>query len=98
VLRLHHKEVDDNDILGYGGNRAGRHLIVPALPHHNNLMVMTIADPLRRLRGHAVRGYAPPAQIHEQCAAERGGDAAALVGVGRDGRWARALGLSLLSP
>jgi hypothetical protein len=43
VLRLHHKEVDDNDILGYGGNRAGRHLIVPALPHHNNLMVMTAA-------------------------------------------------------
>jgi hypothetical protein len=45
-----------------------------------------------------VGGYAPPAPVHERRAAERGGDAAARIGVGRDGRRARALGLSFLSP
>jgi hypothetical protein len=54
--------------------------------------------PLYRLCGHAVGGCFPPEPVHEPRAVERGGDAAACIGVRRDVWWTRVLGLSFLSP
>jgi ZF-HD class homeobox domain-containing protein len=55
---FHRKEVDDDDdVLGHGGNRAGRRFVAPALPHHNNLLVTTAADPYAAYA--AMRSVAP---------------------------------------
>jgi ZF-HD class homeobox domain-containing protein len=55
---FHRKEVDDDDdVLGHGGNRAGRRFVAPALSHHNNLLVTTAADPYAAYA--AMRSVAP---------------------------------------
>jgi hypothetical protein len=45
VSCLHRKELDNDDGLNYDNNHVRRHLIAPTLPHHNNLLMMTTADP-----------------------------------------------------